>query len=176
LTFSDIIQNISNNVIVYFDEVYHSTEFFVNDKGEKIPGVPNNDDWTDLSPTDQKETIYIRRNGDDEVMEELKMGSCVKSYKMRTLLRVVFFKDHAEKHNEILARLMQSVLIQGTKLSKVIRDKFKLHKEESPNGDYNFGAKTAYFAIDIYAMWELKPDTCEEDFCTEIKNPFTKCA
>lgn len=173
MNYSEVIQIIANNMLVYFDEIYHSAEFFINDKGIKQPAIALNDEWISLAPTDQKETVYIRRNGDDEVQEELKMGSCSKSYKMRSSLRVVFFKDHAKNHNEILAHLMQSVLVTGTKLKSIIRDKFKLLKDES-SGDYNFGASTAYFAIDIYALWTLIPDTCNEDFCVDIANPLKR--
>lgn len=174
MTYSETIQLLGNNLTNYFNEVFHSAEIVTNDKQEKYPGTSINDEWTDLSPTDTKEIVYIRRNGDDEVMEDLKMSSCVKSYKMRSSLRIVFFRDHAKKHNEILSKLMQAVLIGGTKLKSIIRDKWKLQKDES-SGNYNFGATTAYFAIDIYALWNLIPDTCGEDFCVDIENPLKKC-
>jgi hypothetical protein len=173
MKYSEIIQNLSNNILTNFDEVYHSAEIIVNDTGIKQPAVSFKDEWISLAPTDQKETIYIRRNGDDEVSEELKFGSCGKAYKMKSPLRVVYFKDHAKNHNEILTKLMQSVLIGGTKLSRIIRDKWKLQKDES-SGDYNFGADTAYFAIDITAVWQITNDTCEEDFCAELENPLNK--
>lgn len=174
MTYTEIIQSLANNILVYFDEVYHSAEFFVNDKNIKKPAIALGDEWIPLAPEDTKETIYIRRNGEDEVTDELRVGGCgAKSYKMRSSLRIVFFKDHATNHNEILSKLMQSVLISGTKLKSVIRDKFKLLKDES-SGDYNFGASTAYFAIDIYALWTLTPSTCDEDFCTDIVNPLKK--
>lgn len=171
MTYSEIIQNLSENLLVHFDEVFHSAEIVTTDK--KFPAVSIADEWIFLAPTDQKETIYIRRNGDDEVLEELKLGSCGKSYKMRSSLRIVFFKDHAKKHSEILSKLMQAVLIGGTKLNRIIQDKWKLEKEES-SGGYNFGATTAYFAIDIYALWALQPDRCSQDFCLDITNPLKK--
>ena len=178
MRYSDIIQLLSNNVLVKFDEVYVNAEIVnITDAGkfiEKFPAVSIADEWISLVPTDTKETIYIRRNGDDEVQEELKLGSCIKSYKMRSQLRIVFFKDHAKNHNEIIAHLMQAVLVTGTKLKSIIRDKWKLQKYES-SGDYNFSATTAYFAIDIYALWTLQNDTCEEDFCIDIQNPLRKC-
>lgn len=173
MNYSQVILNLSNSLLNHFDEVYHSAEIVQTDEQERIPSVVLKDEWIFLAPSDTKETVYIRRSGDDEVMEELKLGSCVKSYKMRSQLRVVFFKEDAEKHNEILAHLLQSVLVGGTKLNKVIRDKWKLKKDES-SGDYNFGASTAYFAVDIYVYWELKPDSCEEDFCADITNPLKK--
>lgn len=173
MTYSEVVQVLATNITVNFDEVFFDAEIVTNDKNEKFPAISLNDEWISLVPTDQKETIYIRRNGDDEVQEEFKIGSCVKSYRMRSSLRIVFFKDHAKNHNEILSKLMQSVLVSGTKLQKIIRDKWKLKKEES-SGDYNLGANTAYFAIDIYAFWNLLPETCEEDFCIEIENPLNK--
>lgn len=174
MTYTQVIENLSNSILQKFDEVFHSAEIITNDKAEKMPAISKADEWFDLTPTDQRETIYIRRNGEDEVIEDLKIGSCGKSYRMRSSLRVVFFKDHAKQHNKILSQLMQSVLITGTKLQKITQDKWKLMKEES-SGEYNFGATTAYFAIDIYALWHLIPDTCDEDFCIELENPLKRC-
>ncbi len=174
MTYNDITQILATNLLMDFDEVYINAETIVNDQGVKQPAVSLHDEWISLVPTDQKETVYIRRDGNDEVIEDLKIGSCIKSYKMRSSLRIVYFKDHAKNHNEIISKLMQSVLIGGVKLKSIIRDKWKLLKDES-SGDYNFGATTAYFAIDIYAVWELQPDICEQDFCIEIDNPLKKC-
>lgn len=174
MTYQEIIVNLSNSITKKFDEVYHSAEIVINDKNIKLPAISIHDEWLPLVPSDQKETIYIRRNGDDEVIEELKMGSCSKSYKMRSQLRIVFFRDHAKSQNKILSDLLQSILIQGTKLNRVVRDKWKLLKDES-SGDYNFGATTAYFAIDIYALWTLYSDFCEQDCCVDIENPVRKC-
>lgn len=173
MTYSEAILSLSNSLLTYFDVVHHSAEIVQIDD-DKSPAINLKNDWKFLAPTDQEQSLYIRRNGDDEVMEELKLGSCVKSYKMRSQLRVVYFKDYAENHNEVIAHLLQSVLIGGTKLNKVIRDKWKLQKDES-TGDYSFKPETAYFAIDIYVFWELKPDSCEEDFCVDVDNPIRKC-
>lgn len=173
MTYNEVIQNLCQNALNHFDEIFHSAEIIVNDKGIKQPAIALNDEWISLAPTDQKETIYIRRNGDDEVMEEMKLSSCGKSYKMRTALRIVFFRDHAKNHSAILSNMMEAVLTGFIKLKSITRDKWKLKKEES-SGDYNFGATTAYFAIDIYAIWYLQPDKCEEDFCEEIDNPIKK--
>lgn len=170
MNYNEVIEELSQSLLQKFKEVYRHVEIIRPEK-EYFPVVSNN--WEPkLSPTDQKETLYIRRNGDDEVVEELKLSSCVKSYKMRSSLRVVYFKDNAKDQNQILSNLMYSVLIAGTKLRSIIRDKWKLLKDES-SGDYNFKPTTAYFAIDIYALWELKTDTCEE-ICIEIINPLCK--
>lgn len=173
MTYSEVILNLANSILLRFDEVHHSVEIFTNDEGKKLP-VLSSDYDTVLAPTDQREIIYIRRNGDDEVLEDAKLSSCSKGYKMRSSLRIVFFKDHAKQHGKILSELMQSVLIGGTKLKAIVQDKFKLLKDES-SGEYTFGASTAYFAIDIYALWLLVPDTCENDFCTELENPLKRC-
>ncbi len=172
MSYSEIIATIANNLILEFDEVYFNAEI-VTTEGIKQPVISVKDEWISLAPTDQRETLYIRRNGDDEVVEDLKLGSCIKSYKMRSQLRIVFFKDHAKNHSEILYKLVQSVLINNTKLVRVIHDKFKLQKDES-SGNYNFGATTAYFAIDIYAYWTLQPETCEPDFCVDLINTLKK--
>lgn len=173
MNYSETIVNIANNILINFDEVFHSAEIIINDKGIKKPAVAFGSEWLSLAPSDQNETIYIRRNGDDEVYDELKLGSCIKSYKMRSTLRIVFFKNNANNHSEILFKLMQSILITGTKLKTIIRDKWKLKKDES-SGEYNFAADTAYFAIDIYAFWDLIPDNCDQDFCADIINPLKK--
>jgi len=178
MTYNSIIENLATNLSINFDTVYHSAELITiqDDNGttHKFPAVSINDEWKSLVPTDQYFQLYIRRNGEDEVQSDLRIASCSKGYNMRSTLRIVYFEDHAEKHNEILSKLMQSVLISGTKLKSIIRDKVKLFKDES-SGDYSFGPTTAYFAIDIYVLWELKPDSCDEDFCVTLENPLIKC-
>lgn len=173
MTYPEIISLLSQNLLIYFDEVYHSAEIIENDAGIKQPAIALNDEWISLVPTDQRETLYIRRNGADEVQDEFRPGSCLKGYNMRTPLRIVYFKDHAKNHSKILSNLLQSVLANGSKLRSITLDKWKLQKEES-SGDYNFGANTAYFAVDILASWVLIPSSCEEDFCADIPNPLIK--
>lgn len=173
MKYSEVILNLSNSILDNFDEVYHDAEIITNDSGLKLPAVSKLDEWVDLSPSDQKEIIYIRRNGDDYVYEDLKLGGCIKAYKMTTSLRVVYFKDYCKNQNEVFSKLLQSVLIGGIKLKSIIRDKFRLQKDES-SGDYKLGAITAYFGINVDIFWELTPSTCDEDFCTEIENPLCR--
>lgn len=173
MSYTEIIQSLSINLSKYFDTVYHSAEI-VNLKDKKFPAIGNVNEWDELSPTDQKEIVYIRRNGDDQMWEEQRVSSCSKDYKMRSKLRIVYFKDNANNPEEILFKLMQSVLITGTKIESIIRDKYKLQKDES-SGEYSFKATTAYFAIDIYAFWNLSHNVCEQDFCIELDNPVKKC-
>lgn len=173
MNYGETIMQLANNLLVSFDEVYHSVEIVSNEKSERFPAMTMADEWIDLSPSDQKEIVYIRRNGADEVAEEFQLSSCVKSYKMRSSLRIVYFKDHAGNSEEILFKLMQAILVNGTKLKSINRDKFKLLKEEN-SGKYNLGANTAYFAVDIYALWDLVGNTCTQDFCADIVNPLKK--
>ena len=175
MNYAETISQISLNLSKYFDNVYHSAELIYNDKNQKTPAVPVSDEWVDLSPTDQKETVYIRRNGDDSMVYQQGIGSCAKAYKMRTPLRIVYFQDHTNLHYGIISKMMQAVLIQHTTLTRVIRDKWKLAKEES-SGEYAMGATTAYFAIDIDMLWDLLPDDCENDFCVEVDNPLKQCS
>lgn len=174
MIYSEIIQSLAQNISNYFDKVYHSAEIITTDSGERFPAASIKDEWISLVPTDQRETLYIRRNGDDEVVGDAKLGSCIKSYNMRSQLRIVYFKDNANNEAQIIFKLLQSVLTGHTKLNKIIRDKWKLQKEETSNSNYNFGATTVYLAIDIYALWTLQPDVCENDFCITIDNPLCK--
>jgi hypothetical protein len=174
MTYFEAILALSNSLLSSFSEVFHSVEIIQNDKGEKLPAYPLEDEFIDVVFSDQKETVYIRRNGDDEVTEELRIGSCSKSYKMRTPIRIVYSKDFAKDHNTILFKLMQSALIGGTKLRGIVRDKWKLQKEES-TAKLNLGATSAYFAVDLYVFWQLLPDTCEQDICLTLENPLKKC-
>jgi CRISPR/Cas system CMR subunit Cmr6 (Cas7 group RAMP superfamily) len=174
MTYSESILNLANSLLQSFDEIHHSVEIIQNDKGEKLPAYPLEDEFIDVVFSGQKETVYIRRNGDDEVMEELKISSCSKSYKMRTLVRIVYSKDFAKDHNTILFKLMQSALIGGTKLKGIVRDKWKLQKEES-SARLRLGATSAYFAVDLYVFWQLLPDTCEQEICLTLENPLKKC-
>lgn len=175
MTYSEIISLITNKLVGYFDEVYHSAEIITTDANVKFPAITDGDGWLSLVPTDQREIIYIRRNGDDEMISDLGIGGCMVAYKMRTPLRIVYFKDHAQNLDSILSKILIASLVSHTTIRSVIRDKWKLMKEES-SGDYNFGATTAYFAVNIYANWQLIPDKCEEsDFCITIDNPVKKC-
>ncbi len=173
MTYRETILNIANKIAERFDKVYHSAEIVINDNGIKIPAVSVGEEWIYLGPLDQEQMIYIRRNGDDDA-EEFKLGSCTKAYRMRTSTRIVFFQDFADNHNKIISELLQSVLIQGVKLNRVVIDKFRLLKEES-SADYNFGPTTAYFALDISVYWDLQPDKCDHDFCVDDENPIKKC-
>ena len=165
MNYADTISKLYKNLSSYFECVFTNAEIIINDRGVKFPGVPEGEEWKNLSPSDQEQTIYIRRNGDDEVLRELKLSSCSKSYTMRTPLRIVFFKDHAEDHGKIVFNLMQSVLITNSELKAVKRDKLRLLKDES-SGNYKFSGTTAYFGVDLYVIWELVSDNCEQDFCS----------
>lgn len=174
MTYFETIQLLINNILISFSEVWHSVEQISID-GEKFPAAKQNDEYINLSPNDQYEIIYIRKLGDDSAVGPLKISSCGKSYMMTTPVRLVFFRDHAESHDKIIAELLQSVLIQQVKLNKVISDKWSLMKLES-TGTFSFGPKTAYFAIDLNINWNLIPDDCEKDWCITIENPVKICA
>jgi hypothetical protein len=59
-------------------------------------------------------------------------------------------------------------------LKGIVRDKFKLQKDES-TGKLRLGATSAYFAIDLYVFWQLMPDSCEQENCLTLENPLKKC-
>lgn len=169
MRYSETITNIANNLLTDFAEVYHSVEIVTIDNIRK-PMVAVGTEWVDLSPTDEGERIYIRRAGDDEVLDRLKIGSCTNDYAMRTPLRLVYFRDHASDPGRVLWLLMQSILVGSVRLRSIILDKTKLQKDES-SGAYEFGPRTIYIALDFYVMWDLIRSECEEDFCEVIPNP-----
>lgn len=171
MTYSKLIQNLATNLLNHFDEVYFNAEIVKLEK-EYYPAIIRDGEWINLAPTDQTEVLYIRRNGDDEVYEEQKIGSCTKSYRMRSAMRIVCFKANGNNRDEILFKLLQSVLTQGIKLKSIIRDKSRLFKDES-SGEYTFSPKTIYLAIDVYVFWALQDDICEQD-CIELQNPMSK--
>lgn len=174
MTYIETIKLLSNNIVNYFDEVYHSAEIVNNGQKDKFPAIRKNDGWIDLGPSDKKQKIYIRRNGDDVVADTLKIGSCTKSYKMATRLRIVYFRDHTDNPDQILYKMLQAVLVQGITLNGIVNDKWRLEREET-TGKYKFGASSVYFAIDISVSWNISPDGCENDCCTDIDNPIKKC-
>lgn len=169
MKYSEAILNLANRLLIWFPEVHHSAEIIHVDN-DRFPAIIHNQEWKTLEPTDQKETLYIRRNGIDRIVEPLKIGGCAKAYLMQSPLRIVYFRDHSDKENEIIAHLMQGILLQYVNLESVIRDKWKLLKEES-SGDYNFGPDTVYLALNINVYWHLMPDNCEEDWCATTANP-----
>ncbi len=175
MKYREVILNIANKLAeVLGEDIYHSAEIVSADQ-MKFPAVATKEEWKNLAPSDQYGVVYIRRNGSDLVLEELRMGSCVKAYKMQTGVRIVYFRDFEPNQNKIISQLLQSTLISGVKLNKMSIDKWALQKEES-SGEYNFGPSTAYFAIDINVYWELMPNNCDEDFCIDDENPIKKCA
>lgn len=173
MTYNQAITNLANSIFKSFDEVFFNAETVVINNTDKFPAISVNSEWINLSPTDQKETLYIRRDGDDEILQQLKLGSCEKAYQMKSPLRVVFFKDNATDHELIFSKLRQTVLISKTQLRAIRRNKWNLLKQES-SGNYNFGPMTFYIAFDIYVLWELIPESCEDDFCSDIVNPLKR--
>lgn len=169
-TYHDIILQLTQRLSNNFDKVYHSAELVTVDK-ERFPAISLHKEWVNLSPKDTTELLYIRRNGDDEVYSEEPQGSCSKAYKMRSPLRIVYFNDNDGNTDETLFKLMQSVLVGNTKIQRIIRDKYKLQRDES-SGSYEFTPQTVYLAVDLYVTWMLQPDICEQDFCIDIENPY----
>jgi hypothetical protein len=175
MKYNAIITALAEGLSAYFDEVYFDAELITNGNGLKLPAIPKGADWLTLEPTDQQERIYIRRKGDDDIQERYNLGSETFAYNMKSTLRIVYFRDRvpANEAGRALHNMMRGALAKHTKLLKIIRDKWKLLKEES-SGDYTFGPDTLYFAIDVTVMWDLIPETCEQDFCVALNNPLKK--
>ncbi len=177
MIYKDIIEALVLRLAEKFGEVYHSAEIVtIFDQGkitEKFPAINLGKEWLSLAPTDVTDTIYIRRNGDDSMSQEIAIGSCAKAYKMRTPLRIVYFNDNGNSE-QALFNLMQATLSQSIKPVTIIRDKFKLLRDESM-GEYNFSPTTVYLAIDVNIFWDLMADRCDQDFCITVDNPVKKC-
>ena len=175
MKYNEVILSVANKLAEKFPVVYHSAYLVTIQDGDvihKFPAVDHGKEWVQLAPTDVNDTIYIRRNGDDFMSEELKLGSCMKAFKMRTPLRVVYFATSGNEP-KIMFDMMNSLLGQSMKIVGIVRDKFKLLRDES-NGQYNF-TNDVYLAIDIHIFWDLFPDNCEQDFCVTVDNPVQKC-
>lgn len=175
MKYNEIILSVANKLAENFSAVYHSAYLVTIQDGDqvhKFPVIDHGKEWITLSPQDVNDTIYIRRNGDDALNEEVRIGSCMKAFRMRTPLRVVYFNTTGNEP-QVMFKLMNSLLGQSIKITGIIRDKFKLLRDET-SGQYNF-SNDVYVAIDIQVFWDLFPDRCEQDFCVSVDNPIKKC-
>lgn len=142
--------------------------------GDSFPAYKKGTEWLYVGVDDTRELFgYMRQNG-DIVSVPYKMASCARSYQMTAPLRVVFFKDSEERDFDELTRQLASfTFTQNVTLVKIITDKFRLIREESPvfRDSPKFDGKTFYIAIDIFISFILQASDCESENCNSLPNP-----
>lgn len=118
---------------------------------------------------------YIRING-DITTTALRVGSCAGGYRGVAPLRVVFFNDSEDRnHEDLIDQLAAFTFLSNVALVRIITDKYRLLREESPLFRAKFDAKTFYIAIDVNAAFEYLPNSCEPEKCIIQPNPLTPC-
>lgn len=170
----EIAQTIIGTGIV--NKVFHSCQILRDDNQQLYPVYQLGKEWTYAGIDDAKGLFaYIRSNG-DIVSVPFKLQSCARAYDVTAPLRVVFFSDNEERNQEeLLSKLSSFTFLSGLNLVRIVTDKFRLVKEESPVFRARFDGKTFYAAFDVTANFILLPSTCETDPCMVHPNPITSC-
>jgi hypothetical protein len=170
-----IAETIINTGLV--TKVFHSCELLRNDQSQTLyPAYMLGKEFVYTGIDDAKGLFaYIRTNG-DTVSVPFKMDSCAKSYTMTVPMRIVFFNDNESRDFQELTRLLSSfTFLANVNLVRIITDKFRLIREESPMFRENFDAQTFYVAFDITLTFVLLPSDCEPNVCPIYQNPVTTC-
>jgi hypothetical protein len=158
-------------------KVFHSCELLRNDQSQTLyPAYMLGKEFVYTGIDDAKGLFaYIRTNG-DTVSVPFKMDSCAKSYTITVPMRVVFFNDNESRDFQELTRLLSSfTFLTNVNLVRIITDKFRLVREESPMFRENFDGQTFYVAVDITLTFVLLPSDCEPNVCPIYQNPVTTC-
>jgi len=158
-------------------QVFHSCEMLRDETNNVLyPAYPKGNEYTYAGIDDAKGLFaYIRTNG-DQVGVPLKITSCSRSYDMDAPMRVVFFSDNeGRNHEELVRKLSSFTFMNGITLQRVITDKWRLIREESPIFRSRFDGKTFYVAFDVLVAFILLPSDCQTDLCVTHPNPLKKC-
>lgn len=152
----------------------HSVELFTSpNRGGLYPVYRSGDEFIYFGVDDTKGRFaYFRLNGSPTPAgQPLRISSCTKTYLMDFPIRLVIFNDwEKENHAQLITKFLAVGFINNVTLSRFTANAVQLAKDESPIGDFDFGAKTFYLAIDLIIQTELKPSTCIE-VCDPFKNP-----
>lgn len=158
-------------------KVFHSCQLLRNDQSQTMyPAYQKGAEWT-YSGIDDTHGLfaYIRTNG-DIIGAPFKLDSCGRTYTMTAPLRVVFFNDNEDRDQDELIRKMGSfTFLKNVNLVRIITDKFRLVREESPIFREHFDGKTFYAAFDVAVTFILLPSDCERDICIIHPNPLIPC-
>lgn len=158
-------------------KVFHSCQMLRTEDNQQLyPAYPKGNEYTYAGIDDTKGLFaYIRVNGDMAGVP-LKVTSCGRAYDMDAPMRVVFFNDNEDRNQEeLLASLATFTFLKGITLVRVVTDKFRLVKEESPLFRSHFDGKTFYVAFDVLVSFILLPSDCAKDQCKVHPNPITTC-
>lgn len=159
------------------NKVFHSCELVRDENGQVIyPAYKIGGELSYAGISDTKGLFaYIRNNG-DPVGANFKVDSCGKNYQMTAPLRVVFFSDYEKRDFEtLITQLTSFSFLSKVTLVRIINDKFRLIREESPMFQHNFDGKTFYVAFDVTVSFVLLKSNCEFDSCKTYLNPVTSC-
>lgn len=158
-------------------KVFHSCELLRNDQSQVLyPAYQRGAEFTYSGIDDARGLFaYIRHNG-DAVAVPLKLQSCARAYTVTAPLRIVFFNDNESRdHAELTRQLGSFTFLSGLTLVRIITDKFRLVREESPLFREKFDGKTFYIAFDVLLTFILLPSDCETTECLVYPNPITTC-
>lgn len=158
-------------------KVFHSCQLLKNDQSQTFyPVFPKGNEFTYAGIDDAKGLFaYIRTNG-DIIGTPFKVASCDSTYTMTAPLRVVFFNDNEDRNQEELIRMLGTfTFMKNVTLIRIITDKFRLVREESPVFRERFDGKTFYVAFDVFVTFILLPSDCETKECIAHPNPITPC-
>lgn len=159
------------------EKVFHNCQLLKNEESQTL--YPVYQRGADFIYSGLDDTIglfaYIRTNGDMSGVP-MKIQSCGRDYSMTSPLRVVFFNDNETRnHEELIRQLASFTFMQNVTLQRIITDKFRLVREESPLFRESFDGKTFYIAFDIAVTFILLPSDCEKKTCIAHPNPLTQC-
>lgn len=152
----------------------HSVELFSDPKlGRLFPVYRTGDEFNYFGVDDTRRRFaYFRLNG-SPTGNETKLVSCGKSYIVDAPVRMVVFNDwETENHEQLITKFLAVSFLQGVNLFRFSSDAMTLAKEESPIGDFEFGGKTFYLAIDLTIKIMLKASDCDE-ICDPFLNPIS---
>lgn len=157
-------------------KVFHSCIMLRNDPADIYPVYQRGKEFVFTGLDDTKGLFaYIRENGDITSVP-FKLDSCSLSYEVTAPLRVVFFNDNETRdHAWLLEKLAKFSFFTRVRLQKIITDKFRLVKEESPLFRSKFDGKTFYVAFDVFLTFILLQNSCEPSACITHPNPITPC-
>jgi len=154
-------------------KVFHSVQILSNrETGVIYPAYPKGGEYTYSGIDDTHGLFAYIRTAGDAVATPIKIQSCGHAFDVAIPLRVVFFHDvEGRDHEQLTTKLLSFTFIKNVRLIRVISDKFRLQREESPLFRNHFDGKTFYIAVDIFISVILKPSDCESENCIIYPNP-----